>query len=411
LTSRESAEYARTIQFRNMAKVSTRKEIHPEDARLAAAGFDLSAPASEAIAKLSELRSLPDIAPASIARALGNIADPGAAAMLAEMEAEAAGALRREIRRALFRLHQRGIEPPQSAAAAEPSRAAAEPSNLTALFSPLDSEGEQLIWIVKSRPQGGVSLMWTIVSESHGLVVATQATMSRREFRDELRRLESRAEMKMVEGDWRLGDFLVCDAYRRTPQAERARVGDFMARRAELIPSPPPSSFEHPIYAELADEISAEPSVDLLKEPDIAKWKLPNDLIAPFVEELNRAGESTIVLNPLQQQERIAGIIERAAAQLLAGETGARIRRRFEGAAYYMLKNGQRGPAGWAAAAAARIRDDADPARVPLLLAFIRLQLGAVVAEEQQRAREEPRLIMTPAEAMRAREATRHRRR
>lgn len=395
-----------------MAKVSTSKEIHPEDARLAAAGFDPSAPASEAIAKLGELRSLPDIAPASIARALGNIADPGAAAMLAEMEAEAAGALRREIRRALFRLHQRGIDPPLSAKAAEPSHAVSvEPSNLTALFSPIDSEGEQLIWIVKSRPQGGVSLMWTIVSESHGLVVATQATMSRREFRDELRRLESRAEMKMVEGDWRLGDFLVCDACRRTPQAERARVGDFMARRAELIPSPPPSSFEHPIYAELADEIRAEPSVDLLKEPDIAKWKLPNDLIAPFVEELNRAGESTIVLNPLQQQERIAGIIERAAAQLLAGETGARIRRRFEGAAYYMLKNGQRGPAGWAAAAAARIRDGADPARVPLLLAFIRMQLGAVVAEEQQRAREEPRLIVTPAEAMRASEAARHRRR
>ena len=36
---------------------------------------------------------------------------------------------------------------------------------------------------------------------------------------------------------------------------------------------------------------------------------------------------------------------------------------------------------------------------------FIRTQLGAVAAAEQQKAEQEPRLIMTPAEAMRAREA------
>ena len=42
--------------------------------------------------------------------------------------------------------------------------------------------------------------------------------------------------------------------------------------------------------------------------------------------------------------------------------------------------------------------------------AFIRTQLGTVAAEEQQKAEEEPRLIMTPAEAMRAREARTRRR-
>jgi hypothetical protein len=48
------------------------------------------------------------------------------------------------------------------------------------------------------------------------------------------------------------------------------------------------------------------------------------------------------------------------------------------------------------------LRDGADVSRIAFFQALIRAQLGAVFAEEQERARDEPRLIMTPAEAMRA---------
>jgi hypothetical protein len=49
--------------------------------------------------------------------------------------------------------------------------------------------------------------------------------------------------------------------------------------------------------------------------------------------------------------------------------------------------------------------------RVPFFQAFMRAQLGAIIAEEEQHQREEPRLIMTPAEAMRAQQAARSRQR
>jgi len=393
--------------------VTKQAEINPEDARLVAAGFEPGAPAADAIAKLRELRNNPEISAAAVARALGNIPDAAAAAMLAEMETEASGALRREIRRALFKLHQRGIEPPArpSAPASAAIRPAAEPSNLHAFFTAYDSDGARIVWIIKPRPQGGIAQLWGVVSEDEGLVGMVGGTISRRELRDNREEMERRGGMKLVEGDWRLADFLLCDAYRRTPEARRARVGSFMAMRTELIASPPPAPIEHPIYTELAAEASAEPSLDLLKQPEIAEWKLRSELLAPIIEELNRANESTIVLNPMQQQERVAQILERAADSLLAGELGMRIRRRLEETAYYMLKTGRRQEAGWAAGAAARIRDGADLKHSPFFQAFIRAQVGSVVAEEQERAREEPRLIMTPAEAMRAREAARHRHR
>ena len=95
----------------------------------------------------------------------------------------------------------------------------------------------------------------------------------------------------------------------------------------------------------------------------------------------------------------------------VSGESGARIRRRLEDIAYYMLRSGRREQAGWAAIAATKIRDGADLKRIAFFVGFMRMQVGSVVAQEQERVREEPRLIMTPAEAMRASEAARQRRR
>ena len=385
----------------------------PNDAAaLAAAGFDPAAPASTALAKLRELRTNSDIPSSAIARALGNIADGGAAAMLAEMEEAAAGPLRREIRRSLFKLHQRGIEPPREPRVSAPrSTAAADASNLSALLSPIDAEGARIVWITKPRAQGGMIRLWGITSEDEGLVGAIAGNITRRELRQESEELERRSGMRLVDADWRLGDFLLCEAYRHTPEARRGKVGNFLALRAEILTSPPPTDLQHPIYSELAAEASEDPSLDLLKEPALLEWKLAGALITPYVEELNRANESTIVLNQMQQQDRVAQIVERAITDLLSAESGARIRRRFEDIAYYLLKNGKREEAGWAAAAAAKIRDGAELKRVPFFVGFIRMQLGNVVAEEQQRAREEPRLIVTPAEAMRASEAARQRRR
>ncbi|HWN56499.1 MAG TPA: hypothetical protein VNO74_00290, partial [Methylomirabilota bacterium] len=98
-------------------------------------------------------------------------------------------------------------------------------------------------------------------------------------------------------------------------------------------------------------------------------------------------------------------VIERAASEILSGDNARRIRRRLEDIAYYMARDKRRAQAGWAAAASARLRDGIDVTKNLFFQALIRTQLGTLAAAEQQKAAEEPRLIMTPAEAMRAREA------
>jgi hypothetical protein len=374
------------------------------ETKLLEAGFDPALEPADAIARLSDLRGTPGVPEVAIARALGRIADPRAAAMLTEMQAGATGATRREVRRAMYKLKQHGIDAPAAAAppAVTPHTESAETS---AMLSPIDSEGARIVWIVKPRMQGGVLRMWALISERDGLAGAQNTGLSRRELKSERDELERRAQVKLVDADWRVADFIACEAWRNTPASRRGQVGNFLALRAELIPSPPPTELVHPVYAELAAEAAGEPSVELLKEPELLEWRLPEAVLKPYVEEIGRAGESVIVLNPLHKQERVNVVIDRAAAELLTGDNGRAVRRRLEDIAYYIARVGRRAQAGWAVAAAARLRDGIDVTKSPFFQAFIRTQLGTVAAAEQQKAESEPRLIMTPAEAMRAREA------
>lgn len=383
--------------------MSKPSDINPDDTKLIEAGYDPAAAPADAIAKLRELRSTPGVTDVAIARALGSIADPGAAAMLVEMEKGASGAMRREVRRALYKLKQHGIDAPEPAVTA--ATALHDSDTEKAMLSPIDGEGARIVWIVKPRVQGGVIRLWALISEREGLVGAQNTALSRRELKSEREELERRAQVKLVDGDWRLADFIACEAWRNTPEARRGNVGNFLALRSELIASPPPTELLHPVYAELAAEAAGEPSVELLKEPELLEWRLPDALLKPYVDEINQAGESVIVLSPVHKQERVNAVIDRATAELLSGDNGKRIQRRLEDIAYYMSRVGRRQQAGWATAAAARLRDRVDVTKVLFFQAFVRTQLGTVAAAEQQKAEEEPRLIMTPAEAMRAREA------
>lgn len=381
----------------------THTDIEREDASLRAAGFDPAAPPAEAIVRLRELRGASGVNANAIARALGAIASADAAAMLAAMEAGASGALRREIRRALFRLRQRGITPEERTGPAAP--APVVEAGLSALLSPIDAEGVSIAWLMKARAGGGLKRLWGLVSESEGLIGATLETISRKDMRQERTEVERRAGAKLIDADGRLVDFILCDAYRHTPEARRGRVGNFLALRTEIIAASPPTEFVHPIYSEFPDGASADPSAELMKAPEIAAFKLPAVAVKPFADEASGLRQSVIVLSPVQQEERVGAVVERALGELIAGDNAYRLRRHLEDTAYFFARSGRREQAGWAAAAAAKIRDQVELRRIAFFQAFMRAQLGAVLAEQQEHERQEPRLIMTPAEAMRARQA------
>ena len=386
------------------------KEIEQADAKLREAGFDPAAAPEDALAALRSMRGRPGLSDAAVARALAGLRIAGAADLLAEMEGGASGAQRREIRRALFKLRQHGIAPGlRPASEPQPAPAPITDREPSALISPIDFEGNRMVWILKPRIRGGLTRLWGITSETEGLIAVNLNQAPRREVREDRDDLERRSGVKLVEADWRLADFILCEGYRRTPESIRGRVGTFLALRAELISAPPTADLVHPVYKELLAQ-PLEPSVELLKEPEIASWRLAPADIGRYAAELNELAQSPIVLNQLQQQDRINALIERAIDELISQERGERIRRRLEDTAYYLARTGRMEPARWAAAAALSIRERAELKRIAFFQGFIRAQLGAIVAEKKEREQEQPRLVVTPAEAMREREARARRR-
>ncbi len=270
-------------------------------AQLRERGFDPAAPPAEAVAKLSSLRA--DDTLIAIAQALGQIAAPEAAALLTEMEAGSSGALRREIRRALFRLRQQGVGTTETASPYDAVKARGDDaSGLTGALSVTDAEGMRVVWITKSRPGGGLRRLWALVSENDGLLAVKAETLSRKELRADRAELEKRAGARMIDADWELADFIMCEAYRRTAAERRTRIGDFLALRTELIAAPVPVEFSHPVYQELAAEAAQEPAADLMKEPEVAAYRLPQDAIKPFVEQAAQLQQSTLLLNRMVQQ-------------------------------------------------------------------------------------------------------------
>jgi hypothetical protein len=385
------------------------RQIALEDAHLRELGFDPVATSAEAIAKLEALRGAIGVGEAAIVRALAKIATTESAALLAQMETGVSGAARREIRGALFKLRQRGIEPPPPAAPAPPA-ARSEPG-LSALLSPADGDGARVVWIMKARPGAGLKRLWGLVSERDGLFGISLSSLTRKELRNERTDLERRAGVALIDTDWHLADFILSDAYRRTHESQRGEVRNFFALRTELIAQSPPTELRHPIYDEFAADLVKEPSPDLMKEPEIAAWALAPDSVKAYADEIASLRNSVIVLSRIQQEERVVTVVERALAELLTGDVGIRLRRHLEDTAYYFARTARRDQAASAAAAAARLRDGADLKHVAFFQAFMRAQLGALIVEEEKHQREEPRLIMTPAEAIRAQQAARSRQR
>ncbi len=136
------------------------------------------------------LGSDPDTALA-VAELCGALRSVESATLLARIEREARGdkLLRREARRSLYRLKQKGIEPnPQAGAEAPGPRPALGGPDVEGLLSFGDAAGDRLAWILKPRPGGGLLHLSTVVNEPAGLKEAVLAEVNSQEHSGAARR-------------------------------------------------------------------------------------------------------------------------------------------------------------------------------------------------------------------------------
>ncbi len=349
----------------------------------------------------------------AIATRLGTHPEPGAVEALRALESTSADKLvRKEIKRSLYRLEQRGIDVPHSAAA--PAVLAAPVAALEGYLSPVDGSGDQLVWLVKPHA-GGLAHLFAVINDPNGLREVDLSDTTRKALRAAREQLLQRHELRMVEADWRYCDYLIHRA--ADWAAERGQSGgDYARLRAQLVKQPvtalPPLIFNHLDPATLrADSQLLAGSAALLEEKEFRTWFFDREALTTYLDEMLGAKSSPIVLHPTQQQERFRAVIDRAIEELFGGDMQVSWVRRLEEMAFFFHATARPQQARWAAAAALALESSSHGGRdIAFFEQLGRTSLAAFMQREEQREEEEARtsLVLTPQQA--AREAQQRRR-
>jgi hypothetical protein len=361
---------------------------------LAAEGIDQEALAagSPTTERLGTILSAGTEASIALAHLLGTVPRQEHADLLAAADATTHGALRREVRRALYRLRQSGIEPARMAPA--PPRASAitqeEPE---AWISYIDGRGDQLVWITKPS-RGALFFVSARINDGDGMCEVAAVEISKRQFRAKRADLAERHRLQMVPVSWRHADALLTAAQARGSQQGsasyltlRSRITDEPAALPEPAAPPEPPIYDH-IARDAVDPSLTAVSPDLLKEPELQSWLPSRASLEPYVREIMEVRESPLVLSQPQQEDRLSGIVDRAARELYPSDVWAP---RLETMAFYLWATGRDRQARVALAAAHALAAGATAEAVPVLATFAREGLSAVYEIMRARAQEQER--------------------
>jgi hypothetical protein len=357
----------------------------------------------------------------AVAERLGGVVSGESAAALGRMDAGAAQdkLLRREVRRALYRLKQKGVAtPPSAASAAVP----ATPSPLSGpapegYLSFSDPFGDRLLWVVKPRAGGGFLQLSTVVNEPAGLREAALAEVSRKGLRALREELRSRHGLRLVEVDWRYCDWVAYEGYERarTRGELSESVAQYPQLRMQLFGAAPlPTTLSIP--ATPGDPARAlASSVALFEEEELARWFLPEAALAPHLARYREIRDSPIVLDRAAQLARVEEIVVAAVEDVFSAPQAPSWQRRLQEMACFFALTSRPEAAARAGAIANAVASGQSARRIPFCEELVRRTFGLFFAREAEREREEKAssVLVTPddlrAAQARARDAARRR--
>jgi hypothetical protein len=340
----------------------------------------------------------------AIAFVLGKIGDPAAVTTLLRIEKEARDKnLKKEIRRSLFKLSQKGVTIPEDKSGEEkpPIFTLARTSDIEAYMSAVDGAGGRLLWIVKPQPGHGLQTIQAMTNDRDGLQRVGGAQVRRKELRNMAHEIKKQHGITMIAVPWEYADSMLYESFEKAKAAGRSGLENFHELRS-VIGTGKPKAQEHPIYRRLHSEDARqgawrELSRRLLDEPEFRFWILDADWLAPFLGQLQDAQSSRLVLNPMQKEERLAAIVRDTVKMLCAGEAGKIMQRRLEDMALYFLETARTEPAKLALAVAAQIQEgDPGPLDISFLTGLAQKSFAFQMSQQKSKAEEEPSFIVKP---------------
>ena len=336
---------------------------------------------------------------------LGKTFDPAALESLIEIERQTSDkAIKKEIKRALFKLSQKGFATPEpKPEETEPavSLFGAEP-DIEAFMSAVDGGGGRLIWITKAQPSHGLQVMQAMLHDREGLLRFGAMHMRRKELRKMADEIKQQHGVTMIPVPWAYADQVIYEGYEKAKARGQSGLENFHEIRS-ILGAGKPKETAHPIYAKLnAEQVRdgawREQSRRLLDEPELRYWILTDDWVQAFLPQLQEAQTSRLVLNPLQKEERFNAIVREAVKTLCSDENGQAFKRRMEDMALYFFDTNRADLAKLSLAVALQVGEgDPGPLDVSFLTGLMQKSFAFFMSQEKAKKEEEREsLIIKP---------------
>ncbi|MCZ6625963.1 MAG: hypothetical protein O7B35_17325 [Deltaproteobacteria bacterium] len=335
---------------------------------------------------------------------LGRIADPATLEVLTAIEKKAGDKeIKKEVRRSLFKLAQKGISSPQSgdAGLTTPKSTPKFGPEIEGYLSSVGGGGGRLVWLTKPQMGRGIHLLQGMVSDREGLMRVGGALIRRKELRRMEQDIKENYGVTMISVPWEYADQILYEGFEKARGLGRNGVEQFSTLRALFSSAKPKKDLSHPIYDRLSLEgirsgAWRDLSRRLLDEAEFLPWVLDEDWVQPYLEQLQSAKESRLVLNELQKEERFSKIVRDAVQGLFSGEKGHLFQRRMEDMALYLVETRREEEAKLALAVALQLKEGG-PGELDLsfLTGLIQKSLSFYTAQDKAKP-EEPSLIIEP---------------
>jgi hypothetical protein len=311
--------------------------------------------------------------------------------------------VRKIIKRSLYRLKSKGIvvegilfdkeSPVLRPLQADPKEGFA---------SGIDFLGHRLLWLVIPHPGRGLTVMHGIVSDMDGIVDFSQEEMTRKGFRSFFGEVQEKNPFPFVKMEPSYIAFLFTQAHQLHLDKKGNSPQEYLHAKSE-IESIKKVYAKPLIYSTLqADEIAGDDRMlrkggDLLKADVFYSWRIGEDQIRPYADEVWEAEQSKIVLNQAQKEVRFQGIYQKALTELFSGERKFLYQRRLEEMAYVLLKLGRDEEAKISLSAAMDLEKPLNPIQPnPFLFQLVVKSIFSLLAEAHEKKAKEVSLIVKP---------------
>lgn len=257
------------------------------------------------------------------------------------------------------------------------------------------------MWIAKPQPNHGVQLIQGMVNDREGLQRIGGANIRRKELRKMSQEIKQQHDISMISIPWEYADKVLYEGFERAKSLGRSGLENFHELRS-ILTTGKPKLDDHPAYSRLNSEEAREGawrelSRRLLEEQELRFWILDSDWIQPFIGQLQEAQSSRLVLNPVQKEERLAGIVRDAVKALCAGEMGRVMQRRMEDMALYFIETGRPDLAKLALAVALQVKEeDPGPLDISFLTGLVQKSIAFYVSQQKTEREAEPSFIVKP---------------